>query len=263
MTTEEYPRVSTVYGPVHSWRVGLSLGIDLICETSVCSFNCTYCQLGNIQRHSGERKLFVPTDKVLADLAESPWRQADIITFSGSGEPTLALNLGACIRQVRRLTGKPTLVLTNGILLADPSVRCDLLESDRVYVKIDAGDEQTFQLINRPVPGVTLRGIVEATKRFRDEYKGYLGIQSMFTPKNIEQAEQMAELYSAIHPDEVQLNTPTRPYPRSWYLASRGSHDGVDYPAQPLKVITREQAQEAEETIRRRTGLKVVSVYDK
>lgn len=261
MTTDVYPRVSTVYGPVHSWRVGLSLGIDLICETSVCSFNCTYCQLGNIVRHTGERKIFVPTSKVIEDLRASRWREADIITFSGSGEPTLALNIGECIREIRALTAKPTLVLTNGILLADPQVRRDLAESDRVYVKIDAADQEVFERINRPVEGVSLQGIVAATVQFRREYRGFLGIQSMFTPANIHQAEQMVEIYRSIAPDEVQLNTPTRPYPRSWYVASRGSHDGVDYPAVPLKVITREEAEELEKTIRATTGLPVVSVY--
>jgi len=166
-----YPRVSTVYGPVHSWRVGLSLGIDLICETSVCSFNCTYCQLGNIVRHTGERKIFVPTSKVIEDLKASRWREADIITFSGSGEPTLALNIGECIREIRALTAKPTLVLTNGILLADPQVRRDLAESDRVYVKIDAADQEVFERINRPVEGVSLQGIVAATVQFRKDHE--------------------------------------------------------------------------------------------
>ena len=49
MSTSLAKPVSTVYGPIPSWRVGESLGIDLIRDNSVCSFNCVYCQLGYIQ----------------------------------------------------------------------------------------------------------------------------------------------------------------------------------------------------------------------
>ena len=87
-------RVSTIYGPVDSWRFGRSLGVDLILVSSVCSFNCVYCQLGNIQEITAGRRLFVPTERVMEDLRASDWRGSDIVTFSGSGEPTLALNLG-------------------------------------------------------------------------------------------------------------------------------------------------------------------------
>ena len=81
---------STVYGPVKSWRVGRSLGIDLIRDTSACSFRCVYCQLGKILEWSGERRPFVTTEEVIQDLKESAWRSADVVTFSGNGEPTLS-----------------------------------------------------------------------------------------------------------------------------------------------------------------------------
>src|SRR5690606_8207277 len=74
---------SSVYGPVKSWRLGSSLGIDLLLETSTCSFNCVYCQLGDIQLKTAERKIYVPTEKVEKDLRLSDWEQADIITLSG------------------------------------------------------------------------------------------------------------------------------------------------------------------------------------
>jgi len=93
---------STVYGPVDSWRVGRSLGVDLLCDTSVCSFRCVYCQLGAINLHTSERRVYVKTERVLADLEASRWREADVITLSGSGEPTLAANLGEVIRASRR-----------------------------------------------------------------------------------------------------------------------------------------------------------------
>ncbi|MBI2195026.1 MAG: radical SAM protein [Planctomycetes bacterium] len=253
--------VSSVYGPVLSWRVGWSLGIDLICETSVCSFNCIYCQLGNIQRHTAERRLFVPTDQVMGDLRESDWRKADIVTFSGSGEPTLALNVGEALRGVKAQTGKPTLVLTNGTTLGDPAVRADLADSDKVFVKLDAATEATFQRVNRPVEGITLAKIFEWTRAFKAAYRGFLGIQCMFLPANLREAESFVDVLKAIGPDEVQLNTPRRPYPDAWYLASRGSHGDVPYPARPLKTLSVRQAEGLEAMLRARTGLPIVSVY--
>jgi wyosine [tRNA(Phe)-imidazoG37] synthetase (radical SAM superfamily) len=253
--------VNTVYGPVWSWRVGLSLGIDLICATSVCSFNCTYCQLGFIQVRINERKLYVPTEKVMEDLKNSHWRESDVITFSGSGEPTLALNLGEATREIGAFTGKPTLILSNGTLLDLPGVRKELNEADRVYIKLDAATEETFVRVNRPVAGITLSAIVENTLEFRQSYPGRLGVQMMFTRVNIGEVDDFARLLNRIRPDEVQLNTPTRPYPEHWVLQTRGSHGGVDYPAKALKTISLEQACAVEARLRELTGLNIISVY--
>ena len=253
--------VSTVYGPVRSWRVGQSLGIDLICENSVCSFNCTYCQLGFIQVRTNERRLFVPTEKVVEDLRRSRWRDADIITFSGSGEPTLALNLGEATRQIADYTKKTTLVLTNGTLWSSEQVRQELSEADQVFLKLDAASEDVLRRVNRPVEGVTLSRIVESAVQFRSNYSGKLGIQMMFVYANTEEIEAFAEILNRIRPDEVQVNTPTRPYPSDWYLASRGSHEGVDYPAKPLKQVSLEQLAQIVDQLQAMTGLTVTSVH--
>ena len=101
MPVELNTKTSTVYGPVNSWRVGRSLGVDVLCVNSVCSFRCVYCQLGRINVHTAERRVYVPTERVLEDLRASDWRGADVITLSGSGEPTLAANLGEVVRGIR------------------------------------------------------------------------------------------------------------------------------------------------------------------
>lgn len=249
--------VSSVYGPVRSWRVGHSLGVDLLCVNSICSFNCVYCQLGSIQVRINRRALFVPTAKVEADLRASRWREADIVTFSGNGEPTLALNLGESIRLVKRLTGKPTLVLTSGSLLHLAEVRSELAAADRVYVKLDAATEASFQRVNRPVEGVTLAGIIDALLQFRSEYLGVLGVQSMFLNERSADVGKLAALLNRIRPDEVQLNTPSRPYPRQWVVETRGSHGAAQYEAVPLKGIDRRQAARIETRLRQLTGGKI------
>ena len=43
MTTSQTQRY--LFGPVHSRRLGLSLGIDVV-PMKTCTFNCIYCQLG-------------------------------------------------------------------------------------------------------------------------------------------------------------------------------------------------------------------------
>ena len=256
-------QVSTVYGPVRSWRVGMSLGIDLICETSVCSYNCIYCQLGAIERMSNDRRLFISTEQVLRDFSNSRWRESDIITYSGSGEPTLAVNLGEVVREIATITAIPQLVLTNGVLIGEPQVVADLQDVDRVYIKMDAASEEVFQRVNRPVPGVTLEKIFQNIHRFRREYPGYLGIQIMFLPSTLDEVDRLAERLLTIQPDEVQLNTPTRPYPKTWHISSRGGHTKElrKYESVPLRTITHEQALEIEDRLRRLTGLTVVSVY--
>jgi wyosine [tRNA(Phe)-imidazoG37] synthetase (radical SAM superfamily) len=254
---------STVYGPVNSWRVGRSLGVDLLFTSSICSFRCIYCQLGKIEIPTKERKVYVSTEKVLADLEESNWREADIITLSGSGEPTLAANLDPVIRGLKARTGKPVMVLTNATMLEDPQVRKDLMAADKVFCKLDAANERTLQLVDRPVEGVTLEGIVNGIKALRAEYPGYLAVQSMFMPLNNKDIEDFAEILKAINPDEVQLNTPLRPVPKGWYIEARGNHEreNAPYEAFELKHLDRDSAVSLESRLRELTGLKIVSVY--
>ncbi|MDB5098354.1 MAG: Radical domain protein [Cyanobacteria bacterium RYN_339] len=254
---------STIYGPVRSWRVGQSLGVDLLFKTSICSFRCIYCQLGKIEDHTAKRDIYVSTEKVMADLEESNWREADIITFSGSGEPTLAANLPEVIHAIKARTGKPVMVLTNATMLNDPQVRLDLLEADKVFCKLDAADDRMLQLIDRPVPGVTVRSIVDGIKALRAEFKGYLAIQAMFMPQNTKDVEAFAGLLNEIKPDEVQLNTPLRPVPKGWYIEARGNHEreSAPYESYELKHLSREDAVALEARLRELTGLKIVSVY--
>jgi wyosine [tRNA(Phe)-imidazoG37] synthetase (radical SAM superfamily) len=200
---------------------------------------------------------------MMKDLRESNWKKADIITFSGSGEPTLALNLGEAIRESAKFTEKPVLVLSNGTLWGSEKVREELCQADQVFLKLDAATEEVFRKVNRPVDGVTLGGIIDAAIKFRREYSGRLGVQMMFVYSNLKDVDLFAELLNRIQPDEIQVNTPTRPYPTGWYLASRGSHEGVDYPATPLKQIPPRQLSDIENKLRDKTGLKITSLHQR
>ncbi|HYY97879.1 MAG TPA: radical SAM protein [Pyrinomonadaceae bacterium] len=252
--------VPAVYGPVDSWRLGRSLGVDLLCVNSICSFRCFYCQLGRINVNTSERAVFVPTRKVVDDLGRADWGGADCVTLSGSGEPTLATNIGEVIREVRRMTGKPVAVLTNAAHLESARVRRDLREADTVFCKLDATDEKTFRRINRPFEGITLRGVVRGIKQFRAEYAGRLAVQTMLTPLNAYGPEEFARLLNEILPDEVHLCAPTRRVPREWHCRARCNlnAEGVR-----LKPVTPERAASFAREVVGATGLKVFARLSK
>ncbi len=261
--TKETTHPSTVYGPVRSWRFGMSLGIDPIVETSTCSFNCIYCQLGNIQRITAERREFVVSGKVREDLEAVDWTGVDVVTISGSGEPTLATNLGEIVEAIRERTDRPIHILTNATLLHLPEARGAVAGIDVVSCKLDAPDDAALQRINRPAPGITLGGIVAGILALKEEYTGRLTLQVMFMPANVSEVERWVPLIRRIKPAEVQLNTPRRPYPLGWYLQSRGDHASEHCPHEKrqLKTITPAQARQAEARLEELTGVEVVSVY--
>jgi len=203
---------SIIYGPVPSWRLGRSLGIDLLSTSGkTCSFDCIYCQLGRTVHRLAKRKEFVSLDDLAVELDRVKEIPADYATFSGVGEPTLASNLGEAIKLVKATLELPVAVLTNSSLMVREDVRRELSLADVVVVKVDAPNEKIFQQINRPAIGYSLTEVLEGIRRFRLEFRGKLAVQMMFIEANQECAEDMARIAELLSPDEVQLNTPLRP----------------------------------------------------
>ena len=204
-----------VFGPVPSRRLGRSLGIDLV-PFKTCSFNCIYCQLGRSSCVSVERKEWVPTEDVLDQvnrkLAGSSKPQ--VITFSGSGEPTLHSRIGDIIEEIKKITDIPVVVLTNSSLLWQPEVRKALLSADIVVPSLDAGDEDLFVYVNRPHPSLSFHEIVDGLIQFREEYAGemWLEIFLLHGVTAIEsEVRKMAEIAQKIRPNRIQLNSVARP----------------------------------------------------
>jgi len=218
-------RIGTVYGPVASRRLGRSLGIDLIAlEHKVCSLDCLYCQLGRTSRRNKtvERREFVPKEKILNDLrAVIGSVEADRITFAGTGEPTLASNLGKVAEGIRDISDLQLAILTNASLMWREDVRNDLKNIDLVCAKLDAPNEEIFEQINKPLPEITLNRVIEGITEFRKEYKGKLALQIMFVEQNKNYAAELASIARSIGPDEVQLNTPLRKPSKAKPLSER------------------------------------------
>jgi wyosine [tRNA(Phe)-imidazoG37] synthetase (radical SAM superfamily) len=216
--------VSAVYGPVRSWRFGQSLGIDLLGGVPTCSYNCLYCQLGNIDRVTCDRAVFVPTAQIAGELAAQDWQGVEVVTFSGSGEPTLALNLGEVIHCVQSYTSLPMVVLTNGTLLGDLTVQQNLANAHVISVKLDAVSSDRWHTINRPAPGLHLESVLEGILALREKFMGKLAIQTMvMEPWTLSEEQRYIAILKAIQTDEVQINTPLRPRPVRHHLEARGN----------------------------------------
>ncbi len=200
-----------IYGPVPSWRLGSSLGIDPVSgEGKICTFDCVYCQLGKTKIFSDERKVFIPVAEIMEEINLLPPLQIDYITFSGAGEPTLAKNLGRMIKAVKKTKKTKIAVITNSSLIDREDLVDDLLLADFVLAKFDAASSDIFKTINRPMDTIKFDVIIQALKKFRGIYKGKLALQIMFIEENKKYAREIARIAKEINPDEVQINTPLR-----------------------------------------------------
>ncbi|MFH1678088.1 MAG: radical SAM protein [Candidatus Omnitrophota bacterium] len=247
-----------IYGPVFSWRLGVSLGIDLFsCSGKICNFDCIYCQLGNTLRFTNKADIYVPVSNITAELEQLPRVKIDYLTFSGMGEPTLAKNLGRAIKAVKSLRLAPVAVLTNSALIGQPYIRENLSLADFVIAKLDAHSQECLDRLNRPAKSIRFKDIVQGLKNFRKDYKGKFALQIMFVEENKNDAAKLLKLAQGINPDEVQINTPRRPckertLSKEQIAGIREDFSGLNvtsvYDIKPKKVVVFDK----KETLRRR-----------
>lgn len=204
-----------LFGPVPSRRLGLSLGVDIV-PLKTCTQNCLYCQLGMDAPQSLERKEYVPLQDVLAEIQHrlQTGLKADYITISGSGEPTLNSGLGWLIDRIHENTTIPVAVITNGSLLWRPDVQNDCSKADVVLPSLDAGDNETFQILNHPHPEIDFSRFAEGLIAFRNIYKGQIWLE-VFICEDINTSDaalrNIGHIIDQIKPNKLQLNTAVRP----------------------------------------------------
>ena len=204
-----------LFGPVPSRRLGRSLGIDLTPDKT-CSFDCIFCQCGSTEQLEIERGEFVPLDAVCAELELwlSDDGMADVITFAGSGEPTLYNRLGELIDFIQARTKIPVMVLTNGTLLDRPDVRNETAQADIVKVSLSAWDDASYEAVNRPAAGLSFDQLVAGERAFRAKFTGQLWMEVFLMEGiNAERSavEKIARIAKEIGPDKIHLNTSIRP----------------------------------------------------
>lgn len=204
-----------VYGPVPSRRLGLSLGVDLV-PPKVCCYDCTYCQVGRTTNLTIQRESFINpkevVDEVEKALRERPASQ--IVTLSGSGEPTLYADLQELVDGLRRITQLPLALLTNGGLLWQPEVAEAAMGFDLVAPSLDAADAETFARINQPAPELSFACMLDGLRSFYSRYRGMSRLEIMLV-KGVNDSPSslnaLSNLASTLKVTGVDLNTVVRP----------------------------------------------------
>jgi wyosine [tRNA(Phe)-imidazoG37] synthetase (radical SAM superfamily) len=205
-----------LFGPVPSRRLGLSLGVDLLGPGKHCNLNCVYCELGKSGSLNNERKVFVKTDDVLAQIKDffAEGGEADVITISGAGEPGLALNLGEVIDGIRSISDKKIAILTNGLMFCEQDVFSAMAKADMVLPSLDAASIEVFEKINRPTSDIKFYEVIDRIKEFGREYKGELLIEVLFVAGINDSDDEIAKLKRLIdsipNVKAIQVNTVVR-----------------------------------------------------
>lgn len=222
---------STIFGPIHSRRLGVSLGVNLSPrDGKVCSFDCLYCEAGfNAQ---GAGKAGLPPRSEVRSLLEEKLRamseagdRLDVITFSGNGEPTLHPDFEGVVDDTLALRDRyfpdaKVSVLSNSTRLGNPAVCRALKRVDNNILKLDSALDDTVRVIDRPnSPAFNVAGLVEELAQFR----GQAIVQTMMlrgefngepvdntTPEEI---AALVEAYRRIRPREIMLYSLDRPTP--------------------------------------------------
>ncbi|MBO8144347.1 MAG: radical SAM protein [Thermodesulfobacterium sp.] len=208
-------RKTLLFGPVKSRRLGKSLGIEMV-PKKVCTMNCIYCEVGKTTDLTLERKEYYPWDLIEKSILQAKELEDtfDVFTFTGSGEPSLNIHFEKAIALAKKIIKKPVAVLTNATLLHISSVRKALAEVDIVLPSLDAGTPETFKKINKPLPQIEFKSVVENLKKLREEMKGEMWLEVLFVKRLNDSEEELKALKSVIDyikPHKVQLNTVVRP----------------------------------------------------
>jgi wyosine [tRNA(Phe)-imidazoG37] synthetase (radical SAM superfamily) len=205
---------SVVIGPVHSRRLGTSLGLNLLpARSKLCGFNCPYCECGfNTARAPGSR--WPSPDEVAHGLRQALQRRGapDWITFSGNGEPTLHPRFAGVVDRVlaardEMAPGTPVAILSNGLTASTPGVREALLRLDARIMKLDPG------------PPLQVNGVAWNVDRLVSAYRALkpLTIQAMVARGGEWDGSSDASLAAWVplvlgaDPDAIQLYTVDRP----------------------------------------------------
>ena len=243
MSTIIYP--SPIFGPVHSRRLGISLGINLLpADGKVCSFDCIYCECGFNEDH--RPTLPLPTREEVALKLEEKLQQMktegqmpDVLTFAGNGEPTCHPHFAEIIDDTIRLRDQycpkaKVSVLSNSTMIHRQEVHDALMRVDNNILKLDTVDPIYINKVDHPNGTYDVNVIIERLKAF----KGHVIIQTMFM-RGIAAGESVdntgeeyvgpwLEAVKNIKPQQVMIYTIDRETPtRGLMKATHEQLDGI------------------------------------
>ena len=219
-------REEVVFGPIHSRRLGSSLGINLLPEKGkICTFDCIYCECG--WSKDGRNDTQLPSAEKVRNALEIKLQRCkadgvaiDSITFSGDGEPTINPEFPQIIDDTIRLRNQyypqsKITVLSNATMVHKLEVFNALCKVDNPTMKIDAPINELVEKINHPAPGYDIHRVVEALKRF----EGNFILQTMFLKSkdfdssSPEVLDGWMDIVRLLIPREVMVYTIDRPTP--------------------------------------------------
>jgi wyosine [tRNA(Phe)-imidazoG37] synthetase (radical SAM superfamily) len=222
MSSQTIPlRRGVVYGPVHSRRLGLSLGINLFpTGHKICPFDCVYCEYGfttDLVARMEQKQ--APSAKEVLQAVEMSLTEYDnlaYITFSGQGEPTLHPDLSEIVDGVvalrnRLQPGARVAMLSCSGVVNRPEVREALARLDDRIMKLDAGDEATFRAMNRPLSGLTLESIIAGLAQLEDVVIQHMVLDGSFSNAGGPAHEAWLLAMKRIQPQEIQIYSVDRP----------------------------------------------------
>ena len=233
MSTIIYP--SPIFGPVHSRRLGISLGINLLpADGKVCSFDCIYCECGFNEDH--RPTLPMPTREEVAEKLEKKLQQMvsegqlpDVLTFAGNGEPTCHPHFAEIIDDTIRLRDQycpkaKVSVLSNSTMIHRQQVHDALMRVDNNILKLDTVDPLYINKVDHPNGTYDVNVIIERLKAFN----GHVIIQTMFMRGECkgesvdntgdEYVSPWLETVKAIAPQQVMIYTIDRETPTQGLL---------------------------------------------
>ena len=243
MSTVIYP--SPIFGPIHSRRLGLSLGINLLpADGKVCSFDCVYCECGFNSDH--RPRLPMPTREEVAEALElrlqtmtEEGRLPDVLTFAGNGEPTCHPHFAEIIGDVIRLRNRycpeaKVSVLSNATMTGRQQVHDALMRVDNNIQKLDTVSADYINKVDRPCGAYDVNTIIGNLKAFN----GHVIIQTMFMRGSLEGASvdntgeefvaPWLEAIREIRPRQVMVYTIDRETPAQGLLkANREQLDAI------------------------------------
>ena len=214
-----------IYGPVHSRRLGLSLGINLLpTDKKYCSFNCIYCHYGFNDVHTLELKEEtdqVPTPQEVKQALEDYLKKdknINYITFSGNGEPTLHPHFSEVVDIVKKVRDEyvpevKVTILSNSSTVDRPEIRKALEKIDLRIMKLDCGNEKTWRQLNHPFKTLSYEKTVENLRKLKGIIIQTIFVQGRVDNTKVEEVEEWISRLKEIQPNEVQIYTCDRPVP--------------------------------------------------
>lgn len=243
--------MQTIFGPVHSRRFGVSLGIDLSAGIKQCNFDCLYCELAPSAAIT-RQMVSIPVSTILDELriALTKHPDLDVITITANGEPTMYPFLGELIEQIDEIKGDiQTLILSNSAALSTPSVFETLLKIDQVKLSLDAATERTFAKIDRPAKGITIETIIASIQNFSQHFQGKLFIEILFVKGINDSLEEIRALNDVLLPircERIDIGTIDRPpaYPVNGLNFEELFSIAEEFdPSLPIHIVSRKRAE--------------------